>query len=97
MSSLSIIITAVTDGSMEPEVAMGDVIVFSHDMSPYPGCMVIAKLYSGDVVLRFYRVRGTAIDLVPDNDRFRVETSNSDTPAMILGVVTEHRRKFRQP
>lgn len=87
----------VTDSSMEPEVTIGDVIVFSRDMSPYPGCMVIAKLHDGETVLRFYRARGQAIDLVPDNDKFRVETSNSATPATILGVVTEHRRKFRQP
>lgn len=92
--------------SMEPEFHEGDVVVIDPDLSPQPGDFVIAKRicpYSDSVESTFKKYRPRQYDengnleyeLVPLNPDYPSLNSKRDKLS-IVGIVVEHRRKFRR-
>ncbi|MEQ8823801.1 MAG: LexA family transcriptional regulator [Filomicrobium sp.] len=84
----------IADKSMEPEYVAGDIVIAAPSITPRDGDDVLA-IYDGCPVLRRYRPRGGAFDLVPLSDDHATVTINAAQPGMVLAVVLEHRRKRR--
>lgn len=87
--------------SMMPLFKPGDRIIVDPDLAPQPGDYVIARNGSDQATFKKYRPRGIdakgemIFELVPLNDDF--PTMRSDTEHLIvIGVVTEHRKKLRR-
>lgn len=87
--------------SMTPIFNPGDRIIVDPDLAPQPGDYVIARNGSDQATFKKYRPRGMdangemIFELVPLNDDY--PTMRSDTEHLIvIGVVTEHRKKLRR-
>lgn len=87
--------------SMMPLFKPGDRIIVDPDLAPQPGDYVIARNGSDQATFKKYRPRGMGADgemifeLVPLNDDY--PTMRSDVEHLIvIGVVTEHRKKLRR-
>jgi SOS-response transcriptional repressor LexA len=86
----------VDDDSMEPTFRCGERIYLDPARSPQENDYVIARLESGDHLLRRYVVRRNgAFDLVAENPDFHTLTVNSTVRAEIIGVVVEHHRRLK--
>jgi SOS-response transcriptional repressor LexA len=87
--------------SMTPTFQPGDRIIVDPEIAPQPGDYVIARNGSDQATFKKYRPRGVddrgnmVFELVPLNDDY--PTMRSDTEHLIvIGVVTEHRKKLRR-
>jgi SOS-response transcriptional repressor LexA len=87
--------------SMMPEFRPGDRIIVDPELSPNPGDFVVARNGSDQATFKKYRPRGIdgqgnmIFELVPLNDDY--PTLRSDTEHLIvLGVMVEHRKKYRR-
>lgn len=100
-------IAVVVEGdSMEPEFHEGDIIVIDPTSSPSPGDFVVASRicqFSDSIESTFKKYRpkqydengNLEYDLVPLNPDFPSFNSKRDK-LTIIGVVIEHRRKFKR-
>jgi SOS-response transcriptional repressor LexA len=91
----------VEGNSMAPVFQDGDRIIVDPDISPNPGDFVVARNGSDQATFKKYRPRGVDLngnmifELVPLNDDY--PTMRSDIEHLVvLGVVTEHRKKLRR-
>lgn len=89
--------------SMAPEFRPGDLVVIDPGLAPRPGDYVVAKLDRDDsATFKRYRERGIdasgdpMIELVPINPDFPSLYIDSQNPGRIVGVMLEHRRRFRR-
>ena len=87
--------------SMMPEFRPGDRVIVDPEVAPNPGDFVVARNGSNQATFKKYRPRGIdqqgnmIFELVPLNDDY--PTLRSDTEALIvLGVLMEHRKKYRR-
>lgn len=87
--------------SMMPLFKPGDRLIVDPDLAPQPGDYVIARNGSDQATFKKYRPRGMdangemIFELVPLNDDY--PTMRSDVEHLIvIGVVTEHRKKLRR-
>ena len=87
--------------SMMPIFKPGDRLIVDPDLAPQPGDFVIARNGSDQATFKKYRPRGMdengnmIFELVPLNDDY--PTMRSDIEHLIvIGVVTEHRKKLRR-
>lgn len=93
--------TVVADDAMMPVsrtgvggYVPGDKIGFSQSTKPRDGAVVIAALEGHDTpILREYRERGSAIDLIATNEEYPLVSITKRTPGRIIAVVIEHRRR----
>lgn len=86
----------VADQSMEPTFCQGERIFFDPARSPQESDFVIARLQSGEHVLRRYvGRRAGAFDLVAENPDYATLTVNHSRRAEIVGVVVEHHRRLK--
>jgi len=87
--------------SMMPEFRPGDRIIVDPEISPNPGDFVVAKNGSAQATFKKYRPRGVDTDgneifeLVPLNDDYAAMRSD-DHQLTVIGVMTEHRKKYRR-
>lgn len=87
---------------MGPEFGLADIVIVHRSLVPNSNDAVIVVAPDGSRMLRTYVPRGrdrtgqVAFDLVASNPDFPTFSSNSSSPAVILGVVVEHRRKLRR-
>ena len=70
----------------------GDRIVVSQTRQPQDGSIVVAQIEGQEPILREYRQRGSAIDLIATNGEYPTESITSRRPGRIGGVVVEHVR-----
>jgi SOS-response transcriptional repressor LexA len=87
--------------SMAPMFQPGDRIIVDPDLAPNPGDFVVARNGSEQATFKKYRPRGIdargemIFELVPLNEDY--PTLRSDTEHLVvIGVVTEHRKKLRR-
>lgn len=87
--------------SMTPDFRPGDRIIVDPDIAPNPGDYVVARNGSNQATFKKYRPRGIdakgdmVFELIPLNEDY--PTLRSDTERLIvIGVVTEHRKKLRR-
>lgn len=87
--------------SMMPEFRPGDRIIIEPELAPNPGDFVVARNGSAQATFKKYRPRGIdaagnmVFELVPLNDDY--PTLRSDTEQLtVIGVMTEHRKKYRR-
>lgn len=87
--------------SMMPLFKPGDRLIVDPNLAPQPGDYVIARNGSDQATFKKYRPRGMdangemIFELVPLNDDY--PTMRSDIEHLIvIGVVTEHRKKLRR-
>jgi len=87
--------------SMSPHFQPGDRIIVDPELAPNPGDFVVARNGSEQATFKKYRPRGIdangemVFELVPLNEDY--PTLRSDTEHLIvIGVVTEHRKKLRR-
>lgn len=87
--------------SMAPIFQPGDRIIVDPEIAPNPGDYVVARNGSEQATFKKYRPRGIdsngemVFELVPLNEDY--PTLRSDTEQLIvIGVVTEHRKKLRR-
>ena len=87
--------------SMMPEFRPGDRIIIEPEIAPNPGDFVIARNGTDQATFKKYRPRGIdatgnmVFELVPLNDDY--PTLRSDTEHLtVIGVMTEHRKKYRR-
>ena len=87
--------------SMMPEFRPGDRIIVDPEISPNPGDFVVARNGTDQATFKKYRPRGIdasgnmVFELVPLNDDYA--TLRSDTEHLtVIGVMTEHRKKYRR-
>lgn len=87
--------------SMMPEFRPGDRVIVDPEVSPNPGDFVVARNGSNQATFKKYRPRGIdqqgnmVFELVPLNDDY--PTMRSDIEHLIvLGVLMEHRKKYRR-
>lgn len=88
--------------SMTPDFKAGDIVVIDPSREAKPGDFVAAKMESTqDVTLKKYRERQPdergkpVFELVPLNPDYPTITVNNGNRAQIVGVVVEHRRRFK--
>lgn len=88
--------------SMLPDFRPGDIVIIDPDRAPRPGSFVAAKLEREDAAtLKKYRQRSPdeagrpVFDLVPLNEDYPTITVHNGNRAAIMGVVVEHRRRFK--
>jgi SOS-response transcriptional repressor LexA len=87
--------------SMMPEFRPGDRIIVDPDISPNPGDFVVAKNGTAQATFKKYRPRGIdaagneIFELVPLNDDYPTLRSD-DHKLIVIGVMTEHRKKYRR-
>jgi SOS-response transcriptional repressor LexA len=87
--------------SMMPEFRPGDRVIIDPDLSPNPGDFVVAKNGGDEATFKKYRPRGISpsgeeiFELVPLNDDFAIMRSDT-TPLEVIGVMTEHRKRYRR-
>jgi len=87
--------------SMMPEFRPGDRIIIEPEIAPNPGDFVVARNGTDQATFKKYRPRGIdatgnmVFELVPLNDDYA--TLRSDTEHLtVIGVMTEHRKKYRR-
>lgn len=87
--------------SMAPQFQPGDRIIVDPELAPNPGDFVVARNGSEQATFKKYRPRGIdahgemIFELVPLNEDY--PTLRSDTERLVvIGVVTEHRKKLRR-
>lgn len=87
--------------SMAPTFQPGDRIIVDPEMAPNPGDYVVARNGSDQATFKKYRPRGIdsngemVFELVPLNEDY--PSLRSDTEHLVvIGVVTEHRKKLRR-
>lgn len=87
--------------SMLPEFNEGDRVRIDPEIQPRPGDYVAAKNGKQEATFKKYRVRGIGekgneiFELVPLNDNYPVMRSD-EHHMVVIGTMTEHRRKFRR-
>jgi SOS-response transcriptional repressor LexA len=87
--------------SMMPIFKPGDRLIVDPDLAPQPGDFVIARNGSDQATFKKYRPRGIdangemIFELVPLNDDYPVMRSDTEN-LIVIGVVTEHRKKLRR-
>ncbi|MGI4717237.1 MAG: S24 family peptidase [Janthinobacterium lividum] len=87
--------------SMLPEFRPGDRIIVDPEISPNPGDFVVAKNGTAQATFKKYRPRGIdsagneIFELVPLNDDYPTLRSD-DHKLIVIGVMTEHRKKYRR-
>lgn len=87
--------------SMTPMFQPGDRLIVDPDVAPQPGDYVIARNGSDQATFKKYRPRGIGangemiFELVPLNDDYPVMRSDTEH-LIVIGVVTEHRKKLRR-
>ncbi|MPS93786.1 LexA family transcriptional regulator [Comamonas sp.] len=87
--------------SMLPEFNEGDRVRIDPEIQPRPGDFVAAKNGKQEATFKKYRVRGIdekgneIFELVPLNDNYPVMRSD-EHHMVVIGTMTEHRRKFRR-
>jgi len=87
--------------SMMPEFRPGDRIIVDPEISPNPGDFVVAKNGSAQATFKKYRPRGIdakgneLFELVPLNDDY-ASLRSDDHKLVVIGVMTEHRKKYRR-
>jgi len=87
--------------SMMPEFRPGDRIIVDPEIAPNPGDFVVAKNGKAQATFKKYRPRGIDAN---GNDVFELVPLNDDYPSLrsdiekliIIGVMTEHRKKYRR-
>lgn len=86
--------------SMMPEFRPGDRVIIDPELSPNPGDFVAAKNSKKEATFKKYRPRGLdatgnmVFELVPLNDDY--PTMRSEIEKLeIIGVMVEHRKKYR--
>lgn len=87
--------------SMLPEFRPGDRVIIDPEVQPQPGDFVAAKNCAEEATFKKYRPRG--ID-AQGNDIFELTPLNDDYPTLrsdvqelhIIGVMVEHRKKYRR-
>ena len=88
-----------TDDSMSPDFAPGDIAIIDPSYEPYDGCEVLAIFPKGKSIVRRYTSRGKdrsgtdVFDLSTPNPNHKTITVNSQEPAEIKGVVIERRSR----
>lgn len=87
--------------SMLPEFRPGDRVIIDPELSPNPGDFVVAKNGADEATFKKYRPRGVdaagnmVFELTPLNPDY--PTLRSDIqPLFIIGVMVEHRKKYRR-
>lgn len=95
----------VQGNSMQPEFLAGDTIIIDPSLSPRPGDFVVANRVGAtneiETTFKKYRPRGydkygnEIFELSPLNDDFPTFNSSSDK-LTIVGIMIEHRRKYRR-
>jgi transcriptional regulator with XRE-family HTH domain len=93
--------TLVPDDAMHPVTpegvggyGPGDRIAVSPSMEPRDGHVVVAMIDGQDApILREYRRRGNAVDLIASNGDYPTQSITVRTPGRIGGVVIEHTRR----
>lgn len=87
--------------SMLPDFKPGDRVLIDPEIAPRPGDFVAAKNDGEGATFKKYRARGidsrgnAVFELVPLNPDY--ETLRSDElPLVVIGVMVEHRRKYRR-
>ncbi|MBF8177225.1 S24 family peptidase [Herminiimonas contaminans] len=87
--------------SMLPDFRPGDRVIIEPDLRPQPGDFVAAKNGEQEATFKKYRPRGIdaagneIFELAPLNEDY--PTLRSDTqPLYIIGVMVEHRKKYRR-
>ena len=92
--------------SMTPDFEEGDTVLFDPSISPQPGDFVVAAkadchVDDPEATFKKYRPRGydenghEIFELVPLNEDFPTIYSDK-TPCTIIGVLIEHRRRYRR-
>lgn len=87
--------------SMMPIFKPGDRLIVDPDLAPQPGDYVIARNGSDQATFKKYRPRGIdsngemIFELVPLNDDYPIMRSDIEH-LIVIGVVTEHRKKLRR-
>ena len=92
--------------SMTPDFEAGDTVLFDPSISPQPGDFVVAAkadchVDDPEATFKKYRPRGydenghEIFELVPLNEDFPTIYSDK-TPCTIIGVLIEHRRRYRR-
>lgn len=90
--------------SMEPTFSQGDIVVIDPTIRPLPGDFVIAQRCDGaesESTFKKYRSRGTdtqgreIFELVPLNPDYPTLCSDREQ-CQIVGVMIEHRRRYRR-
>ncbi|MDO4937255.1 MAG: S24 family peptidase [Sutterellaceae bacterium] len=91
----------IEDHSMQPEFLKGDFIIVDPMLRPLPGDFVVANIANSvSCMIRKYRQIGfddhgnESFELMPLNNDFASAYSDKQT-CRIVGVVIEHRRKYR--
>ena len=96
----------VANDAMEPEFREGEIVIVDPQVRPSDGDYLVVELQdtqerTGTIwMLNQYRPRGfhrerRVFDLVPLNPAYRTITVTPDLSARMIGVVVEHRRRFR--
>lgn len=87
--------------SMLPDFREGDRIIVDPEIAPNPGDFVVARNGSEEATFKKYRPRGInangdmVFELVPLNPDYPTMRSDVE-PLTIIGVMVEHRKKFRR-
>jgi SOS-response transcriptional repressor LexA/DNA-binding XRE family transcriptional regulator len=87
--------------SMMPEFRPGDRVIIDPEVDPRPGDFVAAKNGEEEATFKKYRPRGMdsagnmIFELSPLNDDYPVMRSDVQ-PLCIIGVMIEHRKKYRR-
>lgn len=87
--------------SMAPQFQPGDRIIVDPDLAPNPGDFVVARNGSEQATFKKYRPRGIdsrgemIFELVPLNEDYPTLRSDNEK-LVVIGVVTEHRKKLRR-
>ena len=87
--------------SMMPEFRPGDRIIVDPEVAANPGDFVVARNGSAQATFKKYRPRGIDSDgneifeLVPLNEDYAAMRSDSHS-LVVIGVMTEHRKKYRR-
>lgn len=87
--------------SMAPQFQPGDRIIVDPELAPNPGDFVVARNGSEQATFKKYRPRGIdargemVFELVPLNEDYPTLRSDNEK-LVVIGVVTEHRKKLRR-
>lgn len=87
--------------SMAPQFQPGDRIIVDPDLAPNPGDFVVARNGSEQATFKKYRPRGIdangnmIFELIPLNEDYPTLRSDAER-LVVIGVVTEHRKKLRR-
>ncbi len=87
--------------SMAPQFQPGDRIIVDPEIAPNPGDFVVARNGSEQATFKKYRPRGIdakgemIFELVPLNEDYPALRSDTEH-LVVIGVVTEHRKKLRR-